>query len=267
MDRWGSTFDASKLVQASYTAAHSWIVLYNATSGLYLVIDLNNATTSSVRLELGLAAFTGGGVTGGGPTTTAPVPFASTTSAVNSTVSQWVGDAATGNSNWAHFTTTDDGRFHFEASRTGLGVFSNFTMVWTSTGGRVGDVTNWYTHASGGTTSRGVPVYTTLIASNGCVSRSPNNSAIVTLGGVRSAHYGGNAYPSAYGVDAISGDYLLLPLDLMSLAPQVAYRGTLDDLYFIGTAALGASVPSTAAQERVVVGDLLVPFMGTVPTV
>lgn len=261
VDRW-TTF--ANVVGNTTGVAHSWIVLRNVNSGLYLLIDYNS-TGDTLRVEVSKVAFTGGTTTTS-PTSTAGWCFGSTTTGTGVSVTL-IGDNAAGNLNYAHFTTTDDGRFFFHASRTGLTVFSAFLALLPSVNARGGDSYNWFAigHASSG--GRGAPAHANLIAAAGCSSRAPNGSAPVTVGGVQSVTFGSSAYAGSYGVDALSGDYLAYPMFVMSLSPQVAYRGQIPDVYVIGTATVGGSIPSAAAQQRVVAGDLVVPFTTTPPNI
>lgn len=264
VDRWTGTYDISKIVGASVGVAHSWIVLRNTASGLYLCIDFNSAGASA-RFAVSKTSFSGGTTTAG-PTSANEFQFGSTGTS-NSTTYNFSTDEGTGNVNYAHFTATDDGRFFFEVSRAGLGVFSSVLFLLPSVGGRVSDTNNWFAIAAAAASGRGGVGYNALQQVGGCVSRTPNNSGVVTTGGAGVPEFGNTAYPGTYGVDGVSGDYMAFPIFVMSLGPQVAYRGQLEDTYLIGTAAVGASVPSAAAQQRVVVGDVVVPFNGTPPIV
>jgi len=265
VDRWGGAFNAAAIVQNTNGNAHSWIVLYNAASGIYVILDCNNAT-SGLRIEYSLVAPTGGTTTSG-PTSTEPWQTTTTLTGAGSAWTNFVADDAAGNINWAHFTTADDARFHFETSRNGLGVFSCFASLWRSDNARPSDTRNWFALGASSTSGRGAGVHSTIAGSSGCISRTPNNASVVSTGGVQNTNFGGVSYPNSYGVDALTGEYLAYPMFVMALAPQVVYRGQLPDFYFIGTATVGASVPSAVAQERVVIGDMVLPFTGTPPNV
>lgn len=261
VNRW-TTY--ANVIGAASGAAHAWMVLYNANFGLYMLVS-RNSTTTGIRMEVSFTAPTGGSTTVD-PTMTNSWAFGATSSGVSTTWSG-VSDDAAGNFNYAHLITTDDGRFFFLVSRTGSGFFSSFCALLPAVNGRVGDTNNLFTMASALNSSRGAPTHSNLTANNGCVCRTPNNAGIVTTGGVQSINFGGSAYAGNYGIDSVSGDFMSYPLFVMSLASQVAYRGQVPDLYFIGTATVGASVPTVAAQERVIAGDVIVPFPGIVPNI
>lgn len=60
VDRWGATFDVTKIVRAASGVAHSWIVLYNAGLGLYFTIDYIGTQDYHCSFGFATTAPTGG---------------------------------------------------------------------------------------------------------------------------------------------------------------------------------------------------------------
>lgn len=264
VDRWGGTFTPANIVRAGVGGAHSWIVLRNVTSGLYLCIDCNDPN-ANLRIAVSKTSFSGGTTTSG-PTATGEF-LMGTTGTGASTVMAFISDSATGNINYAHMVAADDGRFFFLISRVGLGYFTCNIFLLPSDSARVADTNNWFAIGNATNSGRGSPNYNNLASASGCVSRAPNGTAVVSTGGAQVAQFGGTYYSGAYGVDALTGDYLADPLFVRSIAPQVAHRGVLPDIQMLGTATIGASIPNAAAQARIVAGDCVIPFTGTPPLV
>lgn len=264
VDRWGGTFTPANIVRASTGGAHSWIVLRNVTSGLYLCIDCNDPN-ANLRIAVSKTSFSGGTTTAG-PTATGEF-LMGTTGTGNGSLMAYISDSATGNINYAHMVAADDGRFFFLVSRVGLGYFTACAFLIPSDGARVSDTNNWFAIGNATNSGRGSPNYNNLASSSGCVSRTPNGSAVVSTGGAQIASFGSTYYAGGYGVDSLTGDYLADPVHVRSLAPQVAHRGLLPDVQMIGTAGNGSSIPTAAAQVRIVAGDMVIPFTGTAPLI
>jgi hypothetical protein len=266
VDRW-TTF--ANLIWNSSGSAHSWIVLRNTTLGYEVCIDLNSASSASARIAVAEIAtpFTGGTTTTG-PTATNEF-LAGTTSIGASSNFQWQGDSATGNFNWTHYITADDGQFYFVCSRTGLGYFSTFIAVQKTTAASPSDTRNVFALGAFASGARGAPSVGSLInTASGCVGRFPNG-AVNTTGGIQSAgRFGATDWPGSIGIDSVTGNYLAFPHHVGSLGgAQPSYRGVFPDQYSIATAPVGGAIPSAAAQERVVVGDIIMPYPGVNPII
>jgi hypothetical protein len=258
VDRWATY---ANVVQANSGTAHSWIVLVK--SGLYCLIDANNAT-NNVRISFSKVAFTGGSTTAG-PTSTEAWLAGVTTADGTSANALLVSDDVVSGTHYAHFTTTDDQRFHFEISRPGTGIFSALVALTPSVGGAVTDTRNWFATCQATFTARGSGGYANMNAAGQFCARTPNNSAPNAQSGPSAAAFGGAAWPAGYGVDSLTSDFPAFAIYVASLGTQVAYRGQIPDWYWCGTATVGSSIPSAAAQERTVVGDLILPFVGGAP--
>lgn len=260
VDRWGSSYTPGNITQAASTSNHSWIVLHNSASACDILISTNSATASSFRVALSKNGFSGGGLNWD-PTATDVLNFGSTSQASTTTAAA-ISDTATGNFNWCHFTTSTDGQFFFTCSRTGLGIFTTFICFIQTTNADASDTRNQYTYMVGSTSGRGVPVEAG-VSSTSFSSLLPNASAVTSAGGPSSTTFGATKYTGTYGVDALTGNYLVFPIFAASLAAQIAFRGQFPDMFYVGTATVGSAYPSGSNYDLMVVGDLLIPMTGS----
>jgi len=266
-DLWPDAFDATKLVPNASGSAHSW---WKGTNGTHdIVIDMNSATAGSGRIAMAPAGAFSAGSTTAGPTASTDWYAGTATNNSASTAVTLFGDtAATGSAMRAHLVTNStDFSFQFHTSRVGTGIFNSFLSLQKTAGAN--DSYNNFLLNHNGKTGRGAPLLNGGIgvAAN-CSGRTHSNTAVKSAGGLVYLQSGGTTMASTYGTDAVTGDYWADPIEVRDLTTSyIAKRGTVSDWYFVGTPAVGSSVPSAAAQERVVVGDLLVPFPSVVPTV
>lgn len=263
-DRW---IAYTNLVWNNSGSAHSWIVLQNTTLGYQVCIDCVNSVTTNLSLAATEIAqpFTGGS-TLVRPDSASYVFCAGTTGVSVGISFIAMSDTATGNSNWTHYTTANDGSFFFVSSRTALGTFPTFVALQKTTGNHVSDTRNVFWLVNSDIGARGAPLYSVILNSSaGCVGRCPN-ALTYSTGGCRRTNFGGGEMANV-GPDALSGKYNTFPLDVAVTGPQVAVRGIIPDMYLVGTPPVGDKVPSAAAQEWVITGDFLVPMHGVNPNI
>ena len=159
-----------------------------------------------------------------------------------------------------------------------------FRSFQKTTGAYGGDTHNWFafgdcSYGNGGGAGRGVGSLNGFLANNtgrpvvglwsdgtaNTYNQGPWDSGL----GPRTI-FGNKEYVENVGLDSISGVYDGFPLGVATFprngnAP-FGYRGRLPDLYCIGTAPVGASIPGGGPlTERVVVGNLAMPFTGGSP--
>lgn len=244
---------------------HSWWWGENATSGYQCVIDCGAAASTAICLAFAPIGtpFTGGTIAAR-PTSTQEFLWGTTSTGAGTTVT-FLSDVVTGNNNYTHYITADDGQFWFLCSRSGLGIFTTCAGFTKPTG--TTDTRSAFVVGTTSSTGRGAMGRAALFDStNGAVARTPNGVAVANGGFDPKGYAGGANYLGTGGVDANSGKYLAFPVDTFSsTAGQIAYRGRVIDLVSVGIRPVGDSFPSTAAQERVVVGDVMIPFPGVVP--
>lgn len=266
VDRWGSTFDISKINPAASGTSHSWIALRNVTNGYDIVIDLNQVTTGNA----GLRALRTSGTLTGGSTTVCPTSSGNTeefiagaTSLLTTTTSGYVtwGDSAgVGLVNHAHFVTNDDGSCWWWAmSFVGSGRANVFTAFWKGVGGGALDSRNqWFIKAGSSTTGDGAPT-ATILAVNAALTRRGYNNVGVASRGIRWTTYGGTTIENQ-GVDRESGNFIVVPMDLMVSEALPVICGAFPDLYLTtASGRAGSCYPSAAAMDMVVLGNCLVP--------
>jgi len=273
IDRWTAH---TSLVWAASASPHSWIILENATLGYQICIDCSSATTSVIGItvtEIG-APYIGGSFSGARPISTAgggltPGEFAmgTTGTGVGATFT-FISDVVVLNFNWTHFITEVDGSFHFLSSRTGFDIFTTWMSLKKTVNNTVTDTRNIFIGGESSNGGRGVPTTAMLSTFTGQHGLRPNGSHPGTSGGAQQAgNFANTSYPSNSGIDALSGNYLAFPVGVICVGTQVAYRGEIPDLYSVGLATVGASIPSVAAQERVIAGNFIIPFPGVAPTI
>lgn len=266
VDRWGSTFDISKIVTAASGTAHSWIALRNATNGYDIVLDLNSTTTGTSTLR---AMKSSAGLTGGTNLVCPQTPSnteewlagsAAVTAATVSGVTTWGDLAGVGIANYAHFVTSDNGLCWWWAmSIAGHGRTNVFTAFWKALGGNAGDTRNqWWIKGGGSTTGDGTPTATTLATNGVLTRRGYGNVAPHTRGG-RWMTYGGTTLENQ-GIDRVSGNYLVFPMDMAVSEALPIMCGALPDVYLTtASGRAGSCYPSAASMQMVVLGSTLVP--------
>ena len=268
VDRWTTTFDASKLVRAATGTAHSWIVLQNSTSGIQMCIDLNGTNSGQCAIIYTRSAFP----FSGGNTTTRPTAAAnnewqsglSRGSSPDTTTQggRIIEESTTSQVMYTHFSCAEDATFHFEVSRAGSGWCSVFIALWRTTAANASDTRNWYAIHDTIDTTRGAPRHNTNgngIAGQTAGTTGRNASgAICNTGGIRQVTFGGTTYPGANGnIDSITGNYSAEPLEVREISPQLIDRGYFADIVFIGNVTIGSVYPAVN-PTHFVVGDVLV---------
>lgn len=257
----------TNLVWGNAGAARSWWWAENTALGYQIVIDCLNPDQNLVIAAAPIAAPFTGGTTTARPSNSASEFLWNTTSIGNSSV-PFLQDVATGNSNYTHFACADDGQFLFLVSRSGLGVFTTFVALQKTTG--TSDTRNVFLLGHAQSSGRGAPSLAPMAFSTGCVGRNPNGVAVCAQGGLDRVYPGGSEYHGSGGAttDAVTGKYNVAACSVWSsTAGQAAYRGILPDMYLVPNVTIGSSIPSAAAQTRLVAGDFILPFPGVVPII
>ena len=137
VDRWGSTFDNTKMVWATAEGtAHSWVVL-QAPAGLgtfYILISLIAATSGAyVKIVTSAPTFTGGSATN------SPSGGTDLGQTVKGTANLQFVEGISGVARKAHGLLATDGSFLFLGSRDGSGVFSSSFMLNKIVDAKAGD--------------------------------------------------------------------------------------------------------------------------------
>lgn len=258
----------TNIIFAGAGVNHSWIWLENTTLGYQLVIDCINSDTSCVfAMTKTSQPFTGGSATAR-PSNASFEVLAGTTSTGNSPVT-FISDQSAG-THQTHFVTADDGQFFFASSRTGAGLAQTFLALQKSVDGGAGDTHNVFWIFNSTTSGRGAPNLASITGSTaGCVAREPDGTT--PTGGMWRPYFGGYDITGVSGggvTDALTGKYNAAPCAVAcSSAGQTAYRGKIVDMYHVGQANIGISIPSATSQERTIFGDFIIPMPGVAPLV
>lgn len=251
-------------------SAHSWIILQNTTLGYQLLIDLNYAAGTNLRISAcKIAAAYTGGTTTTGPTSTAEFTMgvvAGGTSAVGGAVI-----SVSGGTIYAHFTTNQEGQWFLQSSKvTWLYSFNTFIAMLKTGGADASDTYNVFFLETSSDSVRGAPNYVTLSNSPRITGRTGDNVAVMNAGGIRAQYLGGTdpfgaAYPDTY------KGYPCWKPDIYTTqsppTPSSGYRGNFVDLWAISidVGRVGQVYPSVAGAIYVVAGNFLVPFIGGAP--
>lgn len=262
-DLWGTTFDASKLVAAASGVAHSW---WRGTNGTHdILIDLNSATDGTGRIGACAAGSFSAGSTTAGPTASADWYAGTTTnnsSSANAVI--FTDSGLLGNKGYAHLVTnSSDHSFQFHLSRAGAGIFSTFLAFQLTSS--AADSYNRFLVLHNSASGRGAPTMAGAGTAAQTTGRVRNNATAKTAGGLTSFVGGGTALAGTYARDSLTGEHWIDPVTIRDLtASHVAKRGTMADWYTVGNAPVGCQMDGTA-QERLVIGDFLLPFPGVLP--
>lgn len=262
VDRWTSSFTASKIVRAS-SGAHSWFVLKSpaALGPYYLTVDYLSSADSSVILVLSKAAPTGG-TTSLRPTATDETAFSASQFVSGSWTSTLPGKC--------HFTTDADGNFWWFPSRNGTSLVDLAWGVQKLTDLRItGDafpVILVFDFVTSGALKEGTSSFYRTTA--GTIKSRDVASAAATTCTVMSFMVGA----SSAAVDTAAAHYSDAKIDgfaclvYSTSSGAKAVKGRIPDLRTIPATLLpGYRYPASGDVESIVVGNTLVPLTA-VPT-
>lgn len=269
VDRWGATFDPTKLVRASGAVAHSWIVLKspNFTAGgitatpFYMTVQYNGTLDNQAIYVFSKAAPTGGSITAR-PTATDEWVHSPTQGQVN--------DNTTGAMRFNGWLATD-GNFAFAGIKAGQTNEPFVTQIFHVLSNA--DASDLYPATS-------LMLYTTsgfvTAGNSNWAGRSATGAATFVAGML--AYPRGQTDPSAAGQiattgDATTGAYWDMQTFLyVSTTGQVSYRGRFADLIVAVPAIQGPSgnqgfvKPATGAPTGQILGSLWWPLNGVAVT-
>jgi len=262
-DLWGTAFDASKLVNNNSGSAHSW---WRGTNGTHdILIDLNSSSNGVGRIGAAATGLFSAGSTTAGPTASADWYAGSTSNNSSSVTAAIFGDSALlGAKGFAHLVTNSaDHSFQFHLSRAGAGIFSTFLAFQLTSS--AADSYNRFLVLHNASSGRGAPTMAGAGTAAQTSGRVRNNTAMKTAGGLTSFVSAGTALAGTHARDALSGEHWIDPVTVRDLtSSHVAKRGIMADWYTVGNAPVGCQMDGTV-QERLVIGDFLLPFPGVLP--
>lgn len=257
----------NKVIFNSNGSSHSWMLMRNTTIGIDLLLDCNSTGTGNIRAA---ACWTADGVFSGGSTTAGPTATfefdARASGGVGAgTNAIFQGDIVTAGTNYLNFICSDDGTFKIFTTRSGFGIFTGVLELHKTTGSDPSDHYAVQLIMDGLNSSRGVYGAGGMTSASACACRSINNVNSTVGGWQTSGTFGGTSEPGTVGTDGGTSNFIAYSIDCYTNSGTPAYRGQMVDNYFIGTAQVGLSFPSAAAQTHVVVGDCLTGWPGVNP--
>lgn len=270
-DNWGGAVFPGTLVRGPNGTNHHWMLLENVNLSTELLLNFSQTAGHLVFSIAPSGTFTGGSATTApqpSPTTASVQANQTTHSVTDNGQYNFFGDTSnTGNTNYGHFTIADSGEFFFCMSRVGLLNFQNFICFWKTSNPQVGDTRNRFV-ISGDTSfsGRGSPSLSRTQQSGFCASIQPNGSQ-KGGGGFSYLVAAGASVIGGLSVDAIDGLYKTFPIWVIETSPMYVDRGTLPDIYHVGDAPVGSSIPNSVAQERIVISNLVLPFNSVIPII
>lgn len=246
VDRWGGTFDATKILRAAAASPHSWILLQSqaAIGGYYMLIALEAAADTSIYISFSKNAYTGGSTTAKPTSTTEFVAFNG---------SQWNNGNAS-NQNF-QFVTDANGDFYAHVGQVGAGF--TYMALWGSelAEARGSDGHKFFVHAHYSNAGRGAP----LGASSTVIGRTSSNSANITGGMIRPT-FAGNNFMGAMEANSQDSTFDTLPCIVGNTnAGLSGMRGRFPDAVMGGAMNVGGSDPTTGTQQRACFGDFVTP--------
>jgi hypothetical protein len=265
VDRWGATFNAAKLVNATGAVAHSWIVLQSpAALGHYVLLSLNVAASRDIAWTFSPVAFTGGSITVD-PASTKPISMTSAASSANLAVHKCSRVTDVDGNFWLFVGQTGTGKVQFLLGLQKLMDFhasdtNPVVACWQfdeSTGDTIARSSGVWNSASVSATS---PAFRARSANSGAAS--------VELAALVPSFAGSFPFNSTEiaTTDAADGSYGYFPTYVYAMtASHKSIRGRLPD---VGTApastGTGVVSPASGPLTNVCVGGSWFPWAGSV---
>lgn len=267
VDRWGTSFDATKLTRANADgSAHSWMVLRNVGLGIYLLLDYVNGsgTDNGFRVFISKTAYSGGSATAR-PTTSNEVTM-NNASALNST-------PGAGAASHVHGRIATDGQFLVLYSRDGTNFFNFALSVRALTETRAGDNHNaWlfqeYDDSSGVLRNVGAHGSANTTGS-GWHGRSADATTAIVGAHVELPYNnaGTSVMADILSTDAVDGKVGDRPYRLyVGTTSHKSSRGRVQDFALAHTAAAVGSIEPTSGPpyQSAIAGNIWIPWHHTV---
>lgn len=252
VDRWTASFDGTKIVRANGAVAHSWIVLYNAGLGAYLLIDWNTASDHQALFYISKTAFTGGSITA--------APTSSTSWSYTS--QQFTNSSITA----AHMfgLLAEDGDFHLKFGQDASGQFTFGLSVFALAETKTGDAHNLWSMCQYTVSGVWMRASLNVLTSTVVKGRNKDNTVSVTASMLAPVLAGSTYAQADIGTtDATDGLYTDFPIYFqVDTTSHKSRRGRLRDVMWAPeSAAVGAVEPTSGPPyESVIVGDTFHPY-------
>lgn len=270
VDRWGTTFDATKIVNDGYSDPRSWIVLKGpGVTPFYVLIAAQSQTTNTpdytrIHISWSTAAFTGGTTTVL-PSNTKPFGYATTGTSSGAIFC----DSASLSGSWRlNFVTSAAGHHAYIIVKNGGGIAAcqSFLSLWPVKG-HVSDQTPYIgiLNFLAAGSAKANPVWLTNNWTRGYLDSGQSETAVVYPVAATSSTQ--PATDRIQSINPVSSKWDEWPTGVVGLSTGFeVYRGQLEDVGFLSSAApLGTTWPVGGPVERVNIGGMLIP-MGYPPT-
>jgi hypothetical protein len=280
VDRWGSTFDATKIVFADHSTNHSWFALQNNTLGVQIVIDCQS-TQQNILISLcpnvqPLSGGLGGTVSQRPYVLAAETNFGYTSTATNNWISTFTADTTLAVNQRSQFICAADGSFLYFMTRDGLGCGSTAFGVQNPQNSvyfpkRGSDLNAWCFFGTqyGATSGAGAFEYANWVQAGNTAQRV-YSGAIATSGGLSRFSFGNTNFDnSGAPVDPLTLDYPALPIAVQTILPQCLSRGVIPDFYLHANRTLilpGTVNDPGGTVSHMALGDLWIPWDGPAAT-
>jgi hypothetical protein len=258
VDRWGTTFDGTKIVRAAAGTAHSWICLRNATLGIYVIIDWASANDYRCTVICSKTLPTGG--------TTLNRPTAT---------DQWVafndGQFQTNTLQGAgkiHKSTCSDGSVILVDGVSGSGIMERTLQFHKVSGADASDLAPFVSIVEWGGVAADVLRANNNLYAAAVQGRNAANTAATAMA-ILQMQTSANAWNSLLtGVDATTGRRPALPWYVFgNSASNYSVRGRIADCYWgPSSTPNGDTAPAGGAIEHNFIGDCWLPFPGVTIT-
>lgn len=267
-DNLGTQFTASNYVHAASGSSHSWITMRSPMQlgPVWFTIDMNSATVSSAGFIFSRTAPFNTGSLIGRPVSLFEWAIGLATAPIATTTLAFDPDQTTNSNHRAHFATNVSGAFHFATSRDTAGFFYSYLFCTNAVDTEAGELHPTWTGFHQSATTPGAGQWTNLTNPVGITGRTFNSGSASGGAGGPLWTFGGTALPGTVTNDVITGQFRVFPVFLYCiLASNQGNRGRIQDMYVIGNATVGGSVPTAASPQFHVVGMVLTP-LAVVPT-
>lgn len=265
VDRWTSSFDATKLVRAAADgSAHSWIVIRQGALGISVLIDYVSSSDGSFRVFMSKTSYSGGSSTNR-PTTSNEVTM-NNSSALNS-------NPGAGAASHVHGRIATDGQFLINYSRDGTNVFNWALAVRTLAETRSGDTHNAWIYNEYDDTSGVMRLAGALgvvnITGQGFHGRSADatTALVAAHAEIPYNNAGTSVLADILSTDAVDGKVGDRPMRLYcATAAHKSSRGRLQDWAWAhAAAAVGSIEPTTGPPyQSTIAGNVWIPWHASV---
>lgn len=253
-------------MENEHGSGHAWTLLKNVALGYYCAISFGHTDETQQRVAYWPIAQS---YSGGTSQTDQPHNDSYEFDLCMQSVNSYTNIAAqvsyqAGGTLYAHYTTSTDGQFHFEVSRAGQGFFMFATALIKTVSAQAGDTVNLLGVCQQYGSYRGA--FHNMNDSYMVSARTPGGALWNNGYGLGPLMSYGAGNVENWGADGLSGQYWASQVDAITTSSGGSfYRGTLPDWFYISGGGVGDCIPSAAACERVIVGSLILPFIGGAP--